>query len=312
MSRLETPLFGSLEIGVPRHQVDQEAAILKARVLVETLPWFQRFRDKVFVVKLGGAAMESPELTASVLRDVVLLEQNMINPVLVHGGGNAASAAMKAAGLVPRFVSGLRATDAAALPILREVLVDRINADLRAKIEGMGGKAAGVFPGGEEALAARPHRPLVDGASVDLGLVGEPVRANRRAFRELFKRQVIPVVAPLVRGEEGEILNVNADSVASFLAGELDAEKLVLLSNTHGVRVDPADPESYASHLSRREIDDLIARGIISGGMLPKVRAALQALERGVDKAHIIDGRIPHSLLLEIFTDEGVGTEIVA
>ena len=312
MSEVQTPLFGSVEVGLPRSQVDQDAAILKARILVEALPWFQRFREKVFVVKLGGAAMESPELTISVLRDVLLMEQNMINHVLVHGGGNASSEAMKAAGLTPRFAGGLRVTTPEAIPILQSVLVDRINADIRRAIESMGGRAVGVHAGGEEAITARRLRPMVDGSPVDIGLVGEPFRVNRKAFREAFKRQAIPVVSPLVRGEDGEILNVNADTVASFLAAELDADKLVLLSNTNGVRVDADDPASYASHLSRREIDDLIARNVIAGGMLPKVKAALAALAGGVDKAHIIDGRIPHSLLIEIFTDAGVGTEIVA
>lgn len=293
-----------------------EQAIRKSAVLIESMPYIQRFRGKPMVVKFGGAAMENARILDQVLRDVVYMELVGMRPILVHGGGPAISAAMKERGKEPVFVQGRRVTDKETLEIVRDVLANRINADICRRLEAQGGRARavargddGALAGGRKKLKAKNDQGGED--EIDLGFVGELTGVDGEMFDRVSASGRIPVVAPLATGPEGEVLNVNADSVAGYLAAALKAEKIVFLSDTHGILRDPADPDSLASTLSEEETMEMIGKGVIDGGMMPKVDACIQALDGGVAKAHIVDGRIQHSMLLEIFTDEGIGTEIV-
>lgn len=297
--------------------ISQDEAIRKSSVLIESLPYIRQFRGRLVVVKFGGAAMDSPEILDQVLRDVVYMESVGMRPVLAHGGGPAISAAMKARGKQPVFVKGRRVTDEETLAIARDVLVNQINADICDRLHRMGGHPEPISNGADGALTGRKAFFKVRNAEgveeeVDLGLVGEVTAVDTQRFWELTMRGIIPVVAPLATNPAGGALNINADTAAGFLAGALRAEKVVFLSDTHGILRDPKDKESLAPTLTGADIQAMIAAGAIDGGMLPKVEACLAALAGGVSKAHIVDGRIKHSLLLEIFTDKGVGTEIIA
>ncbi len=293
-----------------------EGAIRKADALIEALPYIRAFQGKVFVVKFGGAAMESPETLDCVLDDVVFLEAVGIKPVLVHGGGPAISRRMKEQSIEPKFVHGHRITDEATLAIVSDVLANEINADICARLEKMAGRPYAVADPAAGALRAR--RRIIEESSpdgptkmVNLGFVGDVESIDKGLFEQVLSAGQVPVVAPLARGPEGETLNCNADMAAAAVAVGLAAEKVVFLSNTHGIRTDPDDPTSIAGTLTVAQVDELIRRRIISGGMLPKVDACRKALEGGARKAHIVDGRLQHSLLLEIFTDRGVGTQII-
>ena len=302
-----------MEAANPRNrEVPVEEAQRKAGVLIEALPYMQSFRHKTVVVKLGGKAMTDPATTARVLTDIVFLEQVGVRPILVHGGGVFISDEMRRRSVEPRFVSGLRVTDEATIEIAEEV-VHNVNEKLVATINDGGGRAVGLCDPKSYAVMARKHPPVrvEDGTEVDLGFVGEVASIDADAIQRLCEGNVVPVIPPLARGPDGQSLNVNADVVASRVAGALSAEKLVFLSDIKGVWTQKGEPASVASSLSESQIRELISAGIISGGMLPKVRASLETLHAGVRKIHIIDGRIPHSLLLEIFTDKGIGTEIV-
>ena len=288
-------------------------AIEKARVLLEALPYIQRFRGKFVVVKLGGAAMETDEGTKQLLGSIVFLEQVGMEVILVHGGGPSISKEMKKRGKKPVFVSGHRVTDAETLEIVREVLVNRINHQLVDWIEELGGSAIGIYPGangclfGEKKIALGP-----DGSHIDLGFVGTVKTVATERLARIAAGGLIPVVAPLAEAENGSVLNVNADTAASTLAGQLRAEKFVLLTDVPGILRDKNDPTTLISSATSAEIARLIEDGVIEGGMIPKVDACLDALESGVKKAHILDGGVPYSILLEIFTDRGIGTEIVS
>ena len=290
-------------------------AIAKAQSLVEALPYIRAFRDKVFVIKLGGAAMEDPSTMDCVLDDVVFLEAVGVRPVLVHGGGPAISRRMKEQAIEPKFIHGHRMTDEATLGIVRDVLVNEINAEICRRLNDM---KANPFPVTDPAGGAiRARRRVIeergsDGSvtSYDLGLVGDHIRIDAPVFWEALINRQLPVVAPLALGPSDEVLNCNADMAASAVAGGLEAEKIVFLTDTHGIWRDPDDPESFVGSLSVAQVDDFIGHGIISGGMLPKVEGCRRALDAGVNKAHIIDGRLRHAILLEIFTDEGIGTQI--
>ena len=293
-----------------------EEAIRKAAVLIEAMPYIRTFRKQIVVIKFGGAAMDRPEVLDQVLLDVAFLATAGMRPVLVHGGGPAISAAMKARGKEPTFVHGHRVTDAETLAIARDVLATQINADICARLERAGGASAAIADGADGALRARRKVTRVaapDGGvkEVDLGFVGDMTGVDLDRFLDLTGCDIVPVVAPLATGPDGEVLNVNADAVAGFLAGQLKAEKAVFLSDTHGILTDPGDETSFADSLSEQRVQELIDQGVIEGGMLPKVAACLAALDGGVRKAHIVDGRIRHSLLLEVFTDKGVGTQIL-
>ena len=291
--------------------VPMEEAIRKAAVLIEALPYLRAYRGKLIAIKLGGAAMTEPPMLDVFLQDVVFLQMAGVLPVIIHGGGPNISEEMTRRGLTPTFVKGRRVTDAQTLAIVREVLVG-INAGLVAGIRTHGGLAEGLHVDGQNALIGRRLQMTdEDGEPIDLGLVGEVTQVRTFLIEGLARAGIVPVIAPLAEEAGGGVLNINADTAAGRVAGALVPEKLVVVSDTHGVRTDPEDAESFASTLTREQIEALVARGIIDRGMLPKVQACLEALEGGVPKAHIIDGRIPHSLLLEIFTDRGIGTQIL-
>jgi len=292
--------------------VPVEEAQRKAGVLIEALPYMQSFRNKAVVVKLGGRAMTDPDATRSVLTDIVFLEQAGVRPVLVHGGGVFISEEMRRRGIEPRFVSGLRVTDEATVDIAEEV-IHGVNGRLVSTINELGGRAMGLCRPEPYVVEARkcPAVRAEDGEDVDLGFVGDVVSVDGERVEDMCQNDVVPVIPPLARGLQEECLNVNADFVALKMAEALRAEKLVFLSDIPGVWTRKDDPASVASTLSESEIRELIAKGVIGGGMLPKIKSSLDTLRAGVRKVHIIDGRIPHSLLLEIFTDTGIGTEIV-
>lgn len=279
----------------------------KAKVLVEMLPFLKAFDRKFVVIKVGGSTMTSPTELQSVLRDVVFLEQVGVWPILVHGGGPAISAEMERVGLKPTFVDGRRVTDEKVLEIAHKVLIDRISADVVARIEAAGGKGVPLNGRGSRFLQAAKR--LVDGR--DLGFVGEVKVVDTVLATLISSGGVIPVVAPVGRGPRGQLFNINADSVAWRIAADLKAEKLVFLSNVPGVMRDPKVKSSLISHATISECRKLMKDGTIGGGMQPKIEACISALNGGVGKTHIISGLERHALLLEIFTPEGVGTEIL-
>lgn len=286
--------------------------IAKAGVLIEALPYLQRFRGQTFLIKFGGSAMDDPELVHGLLRDIVFMEVAGINPVVVHGGGKAISKAMAERGLEARFVGGLRVTDEQTISIVEETLLNVVNRDLVATINGFGGRAVGLH--GKSVFIGRRNPPVKgeDGAPVDLGFVGTVHGFHAEEVMAAIQREEVPVISPVASEEStGMALNVNADTAAASLAGKLKATKFVYISDVLGVMRDPADASTLVPSLDRAGVERLVNERVITGGMIPKVRSALSALDAGVQKVHMIDGRIPHSLLLEIFTTSGIGTEIV-
>ena len=290
-----------------------QEAIQKADVLIEAMGWIRRFRDKVTVIKLGGSVMEDPQALEQMLVDVVFMETVGMRPVLVHGGGAAISGAMDQAGIVPRFIQGRRYTDQRTLEIAEHVLVDQINVALARQVESLGGRSVDLSFRTTNVLFGRPlSLDGPDGRPLDLGQVGRVTRVERAVLDNLCYAGQIPVIPSMCLDEEtGLKLNVNADSAATAVAQAIGAEKLVFLSDVNGVRRDKQDPESLIHSLTAREARKLIAEGRIESGMIPKVEACLETLERGVRKVHIIDGRVKHSLLLEVYTNRGIGTELV-
>lgn len=286
--------------------------IEKADVLLEALPYLQEFRGHTFLIKFGGSAMEDPDLVRRLLRDVVFMEVAGINPVLVHGGGKAISAAMAAAGLKTEFAGGLRVTSDEAMELVERTLTGTINPGLVQGIEAAGGRALGI-PGRKAFYAERiTGWSQEKGREVSLGRVGQVVGIDLKKIQETIASEVVPVVSPIAKEKDtGLSLNVNADLAASALAAELKATKLIYLSDVLGLLQDRNDESTLIPSLRGEDVDSLITEGVISGGMIPKVRSSLDALHAGVRKVHMIDGRIPHSLLLEIFTTKGIGTEIV-
>jgi len=273
----------------------------KADVLIEALPFLKRFHQQVMVVKLGGEPIEQPEILDRLLTDLVWLEQVGVRPVLVHGGGKSISRAMEAAGLTPVFHQGRRVTDAAAMAIVAKE-VDRLNQFLVDRITALGGCAMPMCP---------PHL-VVTGEILDpgLGLVGNPTAVDRERLVRFASRGVIPVIPPLSATADGQLMNTNADDIALAVARGLDAEKLVFCSTVDGVLRDPKDPTSRFSSLNEIEVRRLVAEGVITAGMIPKVESCIAALQAGVRKIHIVNAARPHTLLLEIFTAAGVGTEL--
>jgi acetylglutamate kinase len=294
-----------------------QEAIQKANVLVEALPYIQKFRDKEVVVKLGGSAMDNEDSLRTVMQDVVFMENVGMRPILVHGGGPAISAEMKRRGLTPKFVKGHRVTDAETVKIVAEILGDIINADIVKKIVELGGRARGITNDDRQTIRARKKLMRItnekgETEEIDLGFVGEVTSIDCGLLLDTCLDNVVPVIAPIGADPEGNLLNLQADSLASFLAAQLRPEKVVFLTDTPGILTNPADENTLISSLSEDDVQRLIQRGVIDGGMLPKVQGCLDALHAGVHKAHIIDGRMPHSLLLEILTEKGIGTQIVA
>ncbi|MGD7654216.1 MAG: acetylglutamate kinase [Verrucomicrobiales bacterium] len=283
----------------------------KATALIEALPYLQAFRGKTFLIKMGGSAMEDPELVAKVMRDIVFLEVAGINPIVVHGGGKAISAAMEQAGLEARFIGGFRVTSDDAIDIVSRVLSEEINPGLVHMLRNFGGKAVGI-PGTEVFLGEKIKGSDPDGNKVDIGRVGEVVGCQTEHVSKAKEAEIVPVISPLAAElATGRPLNINADLAAAALAKELRVTKLVYLSDVPGLLSDPSDPSTLIHSVTRADADSLIADGTISGGMIPKIRSATDALTAGVRKVHFVDGRQPHALLLEIFTDGGIGTEVV-
>jgi acetylglutamate kinase len=289
-----------------------DQAINKAAGLVEALPYIQRFHDKVIVVKIGGSIMDDDAALSAILTDVVFMNYVGMQPVLVHGGGKAINEAMKTVGLEPQMVMGRRYTDDRTLAIAEHVLCNQINKTIVNFVQSQGCEAMGLHSLSSVVLfAEKTYIPGPDGRRIDLGHVGEVKQVNARLLQLLVQADSIPCIATIARDMAGGKLNVNADTAAGAVAAAMKAEKLVVVSDTHGIYRDMNDPSSRVSHLTTAEIDDMVQSGVISKGMLPKVEACVQALQGGVSKAHIIDGRIPHALLLEIYTEAGIGTEIV-
>jgi acetylglutamate kinase len=292
--------------------VNVESAIGKAEALIEALGYIQRFNHKVVVVKVGGSIMDEEAALFNLLTDIVFMNYVGMQPVLVHGGGKAINDAMHKAGLEPQMVQGRRYTDERTLAIAEHVLCEQINRTIVNFIQAQGCEAMGLHSLSSNVLfAEKTYLNGGDGRRIDLGLVGEVKTVNARLLELLVQADSIPVIATIARDDSGGRLNVNADTAAGSVAAAMKAEKLVVVSDTHGIRTKPDDPTSQVTHLNVTQIDQLIHDGIITSGMLPKVEACVTALRAGVAKTHIIDGRIPHALLLEIYTAAGIGTEIV-
>jgi acetylglutamate kinase len=285
-------------------------AIRKAEVLIEALSYIRKFRDRLTVIKLGGSAMEDADALRATLQDVVFMETVGMRPILVHGGGKPIDRAMAAAGLKTRKVQGRRFTDDATLAIVVQVLLKEINAGIEAQIRQLGGRAVGQHLGsfqylrGEKLMLPSEHGP------VDLGRVGRVTEVDSALIQDFCAAGVVPVIPSLAIDVDGGWLNINADTAAAAVASHLSAEKLVLLTDTPGILLDRQTPDSLVRSLDAGRCKDLIVRKVIDEGMIPKVEACLESLQAGVRKTHIIDGRLRHSLLLEIYTDRGVGTEI--
>ncbi len=287
-------------------------ALEKAGALIEALGYIQRFNEKIVVVKLGGSFMDNEAEFRDVLTDVVFMHAVGMRPIVVHGGGKAITQAMTNAGLQAQFVMGRRYTDERTLAIAEHVLINDINAYISRTIAQLGGKATPLHSLGSVALfAEKLYLQDETGGRIDIGQVGRITSVNAALLQALAKADFIPVIAPIARDAAGSKLNVNADTAAGHVAAACGAEKLVLVSDTHGIRERKDDPHSLLRSVSKAQIQRLVAGKQIGEGMLPKVEACIAALDGGVQKTHIIDGRFPHSLLLEIYSDQGVGTEIV-
>ena len=288
--------------------------ISKAATLLEALPYIQKFRSQTFVVKYGGSFMDSsdPAVRNGVARDVVFLEAVGINPVVVHGGGKAITRAMEAAGLKANFIQGMRVTDEATVNVVDKVLSREINPEIVKTIESLGGKARG-FCGADIFKCRKLWLDDKDnpGKKMDVGYVGEVIEVNTDPLRQCIRRGVTPVISPVALGEDGKIYNCNADVAAAMCAIALNAKRLVFMSDVPGLMRDPKDPATLIAHLHTGEVPALKAAGIVDKGMIPKVDSAVAAIKSGVEKVSFVDGRVPHSVLMEIFTDAGVGTEVV-
>ncbi|MCG3150520.1 MAG: Acetylglutamate kinase [Verrucomicrobiae bacterium] len=278
--------------------------IQKAEVLLEALPYIQRFRSSTFVVKYGGSFMDSPDekVRSGVAADIVFLEACGINPVVVHGGGKAITKAMEKAGIQATFVKGMRVTDDATMKVVEDVLFNVTNRDIVEMIQKLGGKARSF--NGRDVFKCRQLDP-------DLGYVGEVTEVVVEQVRKCLRASVTPVISPIGLGEDGHAYNINADVAAAKLAMAIGARRLVFLSDVPGLMRDPSQPATLISHLDVKDVPALKATGVVDKGMIPKVDSAVEAVHAGVHRVHFVDGRVPHSVLLEIFTDKGVGTEVM-
>ncbi|MFW5749805.1 MAG: acetylglutamate kinase [Halanaerobium sp.] len=286
-----------------------EELIEKANVLIEALPYFKDFFGKTFVIKYGGSIMADPELKEKLIEDITLLKYVGINPVIVHGGGPAINKTLDRLNIKANFIDGLRVTDKETMEIVEMVLSAQINKEIVALINKMEAKAVGVS--GKDGNLIKAKKKEFSDPAKDLGFVGEVEQINPELIEKLIEDGYIPVIAPVGVNDQGEGLNINADSVAGELASALKAEKLIYLTDVNGIRFDADDAESRVSQLKFSEIKNWIAEGKIQGGMLPKVKGCMQAVENGVVRTHILNGLVAHPLLLEIFTDQGVGTMIL-
>jgi acetylglutamate kinase len=288
-----------------------QAMIDKAAVLIEALPYIQKFRDEIVVIKFGGSAMEAPELTKKTMRDIVFMECVGMKPVVIHGGGKAISAKLAELGIKTRFINGLRHTCSQTIEVVDDVLHNQVNAALLDAVATAGGK--GMTLSGKQFLKASKATTSdpKTGNELDLGFVGEVVDIDIAPIHNALNNGILPVIPPLAVDETGQTYNINADIAACEIAMALKARKLVFLSDVPGILRDPSDEGSIIPTVTVDDVDSLIDQNVITGGMAPKIKSAEAALRAGVSKVHIIDGRIKHSLMLEIFTDTGVGTEIV-
>lgn len=288
-------------------------AIAKANTLIEAMGWIRRFRGKTTVIKLGGSLLEDPEAIQHLLLDVIFMETVGMKPVIVHGGGPSINRAMEQAAIKPNWVKGRRVTDAQTLEIVEKVLAGQITQHLTDEIERLGGRAVNLnFAGGSNVLHG--EKLLMqdeDGSSIDLGFVGQVTRVDRAVIESVSYANQVPVIPSMAIDDQGQKYNVNADTAAMAVAEALGAEKLIFLSDVNGVRRDKNDPSTIIHSLTADEARGLIRDKAIDAGMIPKIEACLSTLTRGVRQVHIIDGRLRHSLLLEIYTTSGVGTEIV-
>jgi acetylglutamate kinase len=288
--------------------------IAKAETLLEALPYIQKFNGATFVVKYGGSFMDSPDesVRTGVARDIVFLEAVEINPVVVHGGGKAITRAMEKAGLKADFIQGQRVTDEATVKIVDDVLTGEINPEIVKTIKGLGGRPVGFA--GRDIFKCRKlwldDRENPD-KKIDIGYVGEVIEVNVQPLKESMWCGFTPVISPTARGEDGKIYNCNADVAAAMCAIALNAKRLVFMSDVPGLMRDPKDAATLIAHLHTVEVPGLKAAGIVDKGMIPKVDSAVAAIKSGVEKVSFVDGRVPHAVMLEIFTDKGVGTEIV-
>jgi len=282
-----------------------ERLVEKASILIEALPYIRKFRAKEVLIKFGGAAMNYPEVRENVLQDLVFMNYVGMRPILIHGGGQAITENLKKRGIQSRFVNGLRVTDRQTVEVVAETLV-QINREIVSDIIRFGAQAVGLSGSEAEILSVVKHK-----ANGDVGYVGEVTSVNTLPIRELTEFSMIPVILPLGIDKKKETYNVNADEAAAKIAAAMEVQKLMVLTNVQGIFREKENPESLIRSLHVDEVEDLIQRKVITDGMIPKVNACVTALQSGVKKAHIVDGRIKHSLLLEIFTDEGIGTEII-
>lgn len=288
-----------------------QEVIEKASVLMDALPFIQRFKGETIVVKFGGSIMDDEEGVREILHDIAFMSCVGLRPVIVHGGGKAISARMKKQGLVPVFRGGLRVTDAATIDIVEQVLNNEINPHMVQQLGAFGCKGRGLH--GEDIIRVVKHTQTdpATGRVTDWEFVGEVTDVDVEPIAAFLSAGITPLVTPLGRGPDRHVYNVNADHAASGIARAMSARKLVFLSDVPGLLADPADPASVISSVRAGEVEELIRRGVISGGMLPKIGGAIDAVKAGVNKTHIIDSKLPHSLLLELFTEQGVGTEII-
>lgn len=286
-------------------------AIQKADILIEALPYIQRFRGETVVVKFGGSSMDNEEAMHGILQDIAFMECVGLRPVLIHGGGKSINAKLKEANIQARFLNGLRVTDADTLDVVERVLNLEVNPELVSTLRSFGCKARGIH--GEDIITVQKHTATdpETGEALDWGFVGDVTGVDVDPISAFLASDIIPVITPLGSDAHQQIYNINADIAAAAIAERIRARKLVFLSDVPGLLSDPADRSSVMSTLRFSEVEELIERGIIGGGMLPKIGGALKAIRAGVRKTHIIDAALPHSLLLELFTDEGVGTEII-
>ena len=281
-------------------------ATAKADVLLEALPYIQNFYDKAVVIKYGGAAMTDATIRRNLLEDIVFMSYVGMRPILVHGGGPALSERIKSTGKESKFVQGFRVTDEETMHLAEEEFI-KINRDIVRELNSLGGSAL-TLSGMDDHLIEVQKHPDIDGE--DIGYVGDVVKINPDVLQKMIVGDIIPVIPPIGVGPDGHAYNINADQVAAEVAGAINALKLVVLTNVRGILRTMDDESSLMSHANLSQIEELKKSGVISGGMLPKVNACIEALEKGVPKTHILDAKIPHALLLEIFTDEGIGTEI--
>ncbi len=288
-----------------------KAQIDKAATLIEALPYIQAFRGKVVVIKYGGSTMVDEGGEDTVPKDIVFMQSVGMRPVIVHGGGPAINQRLQEQGVETRRVNGLRVTDIPTMKVVEDVLFGEVNAGIVGQINELEGRAVGVSAKDAGVMQVRQHFASTDDGPVDIGFVGDVEHIDAAPLLDLIGKGMVPVVAPIGRGPEGESFNVNADTAAGEIAAALHAEKLVFMTDVPGIMRDPAKAESLISTLHVSEVEGLVGEAVVAGGMIPKVEACVKAVKSGVRKTHVIDGRVPHAMLLEFLTREGIGTQIV-